>query len=41
MQLKLYRKFQYYNFHDILISLAQNYVKYRVTRKKKNNKEFQ
>ena len=40
MQLKLYRKFQYYNFHDILIALAQNYVKYMVTRKMDKNKEY-
>ena len=26
LHLKLYKKFQYYNFHDILISLAQMYV---------------
>ena len=28
MQLKLYKKFQYYNFHDILISLSQMYIYY-------------
>jgi hypothetical protein len=26
LQLKLYKKFQYYNFHDILISLSQMYL---------------
>lgn len=40
MELKLYKKFQYYNFHDVLISLALNYVKYRVTRKRSRSKEY-
>lgn len=26
LELKLYKKFQYYNFHDILISLSQMYL---------------
>ena len=26
LQLKLYKKFQYYNFHDIMISLAQMFL---------------
>jgi hypothetical protein len=32
MQLKLYKKFQYYNFHDILISLSQMYIYYLANR---------
>lgn len=40
MNLKLYKKFQFYNFHDILIALSQNYVKSMVTRDKEQNLDF-
>jgi hypothetical protein len=26
LQLKLYKKFQYYNFYDVLISISQMYI---------------
>ena len=41
MNLKLYKKFQYYNFYDILISLSLLYVKFLVTRDKQSqNSEY-
>ena len=40
MRLKLYKKFQYYNFHDILISLSQMYIYYLANRDWEINEIF-
>lgn len=34
LNLKLYKNFQFYNFHDILISLSQMYITYLSSKQK-------